>query len=324
MNCSHKQKKEKKDSPTVVSLQNAKQIASYNCIDREQLSNCLNVTNMYLPDNFSSIFIPPIPADNDDGLAPFPWEQEAIESITNSAVPPPPPPPFCFDDTAESAEFNTRLIVESNYDLPKLLTNHQHTTLAYGSEFCPLLDLSTIYGQHKLFTFFLSLRQNIMEYLLHRELTEDEQMVEIAANLDQGNHRSATSQLMTLLEKLYRDVKYCFKVPVLTKIIKLISKSMMHPCGIAWQFNLKSTCKRVLKDRLTHYMMWAMTSPDASMNKSCNMDQYHPMIYRWCLSRTLQHIVALRNNCPDTKILISNYEFRNAYCRIVHAALAVV
>ena len=101
---------------------------------------------MYLPVDFSSIFGPTIPVDDDDRFSPSPWLQEAIESIANSTVPPPALPPFHFNNTAESADFNKRLIEEYNYDLPKLIANHQHTTLAYGSEFCRLSDLSTTYG----------------------------------------------------------------------------------------------------------------------------------------------------------------------------------
>ena len=161
---------------------------------------------MYLPYNFSLIFGPPIPADDDDGFTPSPWLQEAIESIENSAVPPPAPPPFHFNHTEESAKFNTHLIEEYNYDIPKLLADHQHTTPACRSKFCLLSDLSTIYGWHQLLPFFLSLHQNRMEYLLHRELTEDEQMVELATKLARGNHCSAISWPQTLLEKLYQDV----------------------------------------------------------------------------------------------------------------------
>ena len=80
-----------------------------------------------------------------------------------------------------------------------------------------------------------------MEHFLHCELTEDEQMVELAANLARGNQQSATSQPKILFEKLYRDVKYGFAVPVLKTIIKLIPKSMLQPCGLAWQFALEST-----------------------------------------------------------------------------------
>ena len=66
-----------------------------------------------------------------------------------------------------------------------------------------------------------------MEYILTTELTDDERMAKLEADLVQENHKSANSQPETLMEKLYKDVKYGFAVPILIKIIKLILKYMV-------------------------------------------------------------------------------------------------
>ena len=99
---------------------------------------------------------------------------------------------------------------------------------------------------------------------------------------------------------------------------------MVQPCGINQQFALESTNKYVLEDILTHNITWAMTILVASVNKRCNIDQYPPTIYRWCLSRTLHYIFYLHNNYPNTRILISKYKFINAYWWTVDTASAVV
>ena len=161
-----------------------------------------------------------------------------------------------------------------------------------------------------------------MDYILTSELTDAEQMAELDANLARGNHQSATSRPKTLMEKLYQDVKYGFAVPILASIIKLIPNSMVQPCGIARRFALKWTGLRVLKDRLTHDLTWAMTKPNASINNRCDITQYPKMIYGWYLLRCLHYIVALRNAYLSTRILISKYNFSDAYRRIAYAATA--
>ena len=161
-----------------------------------------------------------------------------------------------------------------------------------------------------------------MEKILHRELTDDERMAKLKANLAWGNHKSLTSLPETLMEKLYWDIKYRFAVPILTSIIRLILKSLVQPCGIARRFALEKTDLRIQKDQLTHDLSWVMTVPDASINSRCDIDQYPEMIYGWCLLWCLHYIIMLWNAYPSTKILISKYDFSNAYWRIAHAATA--
>ena len=52
------------------------------------------------------------------------------------------------------------------------------------------------------------------------------------------------------------------------------------------------------------------------------MHAYPAMIYGFCLLRLIHYIVALRLAFPDELILISKYDFSDAYRRIAHSALA--
>jgi hypothetical protein len=76
----------------------------------------------------------------------------------------------------------------NDYDLSKILDQHQHTTVAYGSEFRSLLDLEVVFGRHPNFAFFSDIHTNGMDYHFDYELTEDERMAELEANLERGNH----------------------------------------------------------------------------------------------------------------------------------------
>ena len=46
------------------------------------------------------------------------------------------------------------------------------------------------------------------------------------------------------------------------------------------------------------------------------------MIYGFCLLRLIHYIVALRLEYPEERILISKYDFSDAYRRVAHSAAA--
>ena len=85
---------------------------------------------------------------------------------------------------------NTELLQANNYDLTKIIDDNQHTTLFYGSDFCSIEDLESIYGKHELFEFFMEIHQEGMGYHFDQDLTENERVEELQANLARGNHNS--------------------------------------------------------------------------------------------------------------------------------------
>ena len=110
----------------------------------------------------------------------------------------------------------------------------------------------SIYRDHELFPFFMKLHQEGMEYIYKETLTDSERMAELEANIDRGNHKSATSKPEELKEKINRDVHYGFAVPIQKSILTKILGAMVQPCGLASRFSLTKSGERVLKDRLTH------------------------------------------------------------------------
>ena len=53
------------------------------------------------------------------------------------------------------------------------------------------------------------------------------------------------------------------------------------------------------------------------------MDKYPGMVYGFCLHRIIHYICVLRLRFPTERILISKYDFSDAYQRIAHSARAV-
>ena len=229
-----------------------------------------------------------------------------------------PAGPFRYSPDDESVKHNSKVLESFDFDLEKLLQNFQHTSLYYGNEFRPIEDLESIYGNHDLFPFFKKVHQNGMEYKYTRELTPDEKMAELEAQLQKGNHKGAVTQEEELKKKLHRDIQYGFSVPVLKSLLKRIKGAMLQPCNLAPQFTLTKTGERVPKNRLTHDMSDGITQEDVPVNSRCDMSQYPHMIYGWALLRIITYIVALRRAFPNKKILISKYDLSDAYRRIAN------
>ena len=155
-----------------------------------------------------------------------------------------------------------------------------------------------------------------MEYKYKRELTPDEKMAELKAQLQKGNHKGTVTQEEELKKKLHRDVQYGFSVPVLKSALMKIKGAMLQPCNLADQFGLTETGERIPKKRLTHNMSDGITQEDVSVNSRCNMEEYPPMVYGWAILRIVAYIVSLRMAYPNKKILISKYDLSDAYRRI--------
>ena len=99
---------------------------------------------------------------------------------------------------------------------------------------------------------------------------------------------------------------------------------MLQACGLVTQSTLLETGERKEKSRLTHDLSFSITSPYASVNRRLDKAKYPKLIYGFCLLRIIHFIVALRLRFPDTPILISKYDFSDAYRRISHRATSAV
>lgn len=62
----------------------------------------------------------------------------------------------------------------------------------HGSEFRPVDQLSRLVGRHPNFPFLKEMFQSGFDYILTRDLTDDERLAELEAQLERGNHKSTT------------------------------------------------------------------------------------------------------------------------------------
>jgi hypothetical protein len=145
----------------------------------------------YLPKNLECLFKEQLQGP-DDYFVPPDWLLEAILEVADSPALPPKKPPVRFATDVESLAFNEQLLAQYDYDLGALLDAHQDTTLGYGSEFRPIDQLAKLFGPHPNFPFFRKVLGTGMEYFVDTELSEPERIAKLDANLERGNHQSAS------------------------------------------------------------------------------------------------------------------------------------
>ncbi len=275
----------------------------------------------YLPHDPAAFLPDPILGPHDAFEAPLELLQ-AIQEIASTPSPTPTASPIHFDISPEHLVSNTQLLEHADYDITRLLAQHQHTTLGFGSEFRPIEQLRRVIGNHPHFGELVSILENGMSYRYSHEISEEARKCEVQAMLLRGNHKSAEDESEQAKRLLLKDVHHGFSLPVLPNIVSKIPGAMVQPLGLAKQYSLDAEGTRVPKYRLTQDLSFSLTDENLSVNSRINMGSYVDMIYGWCINRVVHFMVALRAAHPTTKIFIAKYDYSDAYRRIAHSATA--
>ncbi len=163
-----------------------------------------------------------------------------------------------------------------------------------------------------------------MDYRFTQPIPDTLRAAELAAIIARGNHKSASTRADHVGKALGKDVMHGFSIPVLPESVLKIPGAMAQPLGMAEQLTLSESGDRVQKLRLTQDLSFSLTETNVSINARINMEEYGEMVYGWCLPRTIQYIVTLRQHHPQKRIFISKYDYSDAYRRIAHSASAAV
>jgi hypothetical protein len=275
----------------------------------------------YLPPSLEDVFNE-IVEGPDDKFKPPPWLLKAIQEVVDTPAPLPKAPPIKFATDEKSLAKNAELLEQFDFDLTELLDHFADTTLGYGSKFRPTEQLDKVFGGHPNFGFFRTVLKEGMNYFFEQDILEEQRTAELEANLERGNHKSATSRPEVTEAQLKKDVRHGFSLPFPRCLVKKLRGALVQPCGLASQFALNADGSRVQKNRLTHDLSYEITGKNISVNNQVDMSQYPEMIFGWCLPRIIHFIVALRIAYPNSRILIAKYNFSDAYRRITHSAKA--
>lgn len=287
-------------------------------LQREMRRDQQLVDSKYLPIHPCS-FIPQLLQGPRDIFEPPIGLWEAVKTVFHSKVPIPAKPKVLFGTDGKAVEHNTRLLASHGYNLKQLLEAEQSSTMGFGLEFRPIQQLRLIIGQHPGFGELEHMIQHGMPLRFVRELLEDERLKETNTMITRGNHKSATKELTQVQRLLAKDVSYGFLMTMDASIVLKIPHAMAQPLGLVHQGSIDESGRQVMKMRLTQDSSFSLMVPDTSVNNKIDLHAYPEMIYRKCLSRILHFVVALWSTYLLERILITKFNFSNAYRRMLHS-----
>jgi hypothetical protein len=276
-----------------------------------------------LPGDASLFFPEPIVGPCDEFVPP-PWFLEEIRKICATESPTPTKSPIRFELSQTAAEHNATVLERVGFDVGRLIQDNISSTLGFGSEFRKVSELEPLLGKHPHFTQLAKLLTEGMHYVFHRELSPTERRNEVSAMLARGNHKSAQSEQPQVGKLLAKDVLHGFSIPIPISVVGRIPGAMVQPLGLVQQWTVNPEGKRVIKFRLTQDLSFSTDREvePTSINGRVDMSAYVEMIYGWCLPRIIHYVVSLRARFPELRILISKYDYSDAYRRIAHSAEA--
>jgi hypothetical protein len=269
----------------------------------------------YLPSDAAAFFPFGLEGPEDFHVVSRTWLKRVLK-VARTDCPVPSCPPVRFETSDEALEHNSSYLRDCGWDFEEVFRRNRGTTIDHGSEFRPIAQLEEAIGDHPNFGKLKTMFTYGFEYFLKRELSEEERLSEFAAQLERGNHKSATQNESEVQALLEGDVKHGFVLPVKTDCLHLVQGLHLQPGGMVRQLSLKADGSRKEKNRFTHDLSFSITSDDASINSRVDMTKYADMVYGWCFSRILHYLAALRFRNPDKKIFISKFDYSDAYKRI--------
>jgi hypothetical protein len=205
-----------------------------------------------------------------------------------------------------------------------LVRANGNTTLGFGSEFRTVDELRPLLGNHHHFERLAALLTNGMDYVFTRELSETERGNEVKAMLTRGNHKSAQAEQEQVGKLIAKDVLHGFTIPIPVESVMSIPGVMVQPLGLVQQWTVGPDGSRMIKFRLTQDLSFSTdkTAEPVSINSRVDMSSYPEMVYGWCLPRIMHYVISLRWYHPLSLILISKYDYSDAYRRIAHSTQA--
>jgi hypothetical protein len=304
---------------------NAKRLREADAADRATLGESPSFVRSrvpsFLPGDAALFFHEPIVGPVDENEPP-PWFIDAIRTICGTLSPTPSKPPIRFELSDEAALYNAELLDSVDCDLGRLIREHSASTLGFGSEFRGVGELRPLLSRHPHFPQLEALLTEGMPYVFTRELSTGEKESEVASMLARGNHKSAQQEQEKVGELLAKDVLHGFAIPLPAGFVSRIPGAMVQPLGLVQQWTVDEEGRRKIKYRLTQDLSFSadQNGEPKSVNSRVDMSAYAEMVYGWCLPRILHYVVSLRRNNPGLLILISKYDYSDAYRRIAHSA----
>jgi hypothetical protein len=191
-------------------------------------------------------------------------------------------PNIKFGMSDEARQHNSEQLKLHNFELEKLLTSNEGTTMGFISEFRPMSQLEPlVLGQHLNFAAIKEFITNGMPFIFSETLNADTKALEIQATLDRGNHKSAESEAERLLKLISKDVKHGFSLHITKQAAHQIKgRAAQQPLGLVSQWTLSPDGSRILKDRMTQDLSFVVLN----LSTRSTIESTWKPTPRWCMA----------------------------------------
>ena len=146
---------------------------------------------------------------------------KTIEEIANSNAPVLYKYALEFEFSFDAAAHNSNLLEAINYDLGKFIDQHPGSTISYGSELCPLLQLDSLPRRYLTYKRFSIIHVEGIDYPLEkvdegtRISTQDKKIIKV--NHKSDLYKAERPHVTKLMEQ---DVELGYGIPVMLKFIE--------------------------------------------------------------------------------------------------------
>ena len=224
-------------------------------------------------------------------------------------------PSIHFQASAEAALHNWEMLRKKGNSLPRLLLEQPFSVMTPGSEFRSVKQLEKLLASHPLWERWEVGLSHGVTYPLE-PYSENEMKLDLAAQLERGNHQSAKACLGVLDKLNAEDVEhgYSFCLPV--EALHDIEKSAVAPHGVVHQGTINELGQLITKDRPTHDQSFAARPGGKSINDRCVMELLTPCMFGHALLRIIHFILHLRTRFPQKRIFLQKVDFKSAYRRM--------
>lgn len=247
-----------------------------------------------------------------------------LQSILQWTAPPTTRPKFAFRWTKLAAKTNWEILQRHGMDLSLALQDEPFSTLTIGSEFRPTHVLEPLLHYHPLWPNVSTWLRTGVQYPL-MPIAEADRIVDLQANYERGNHKSADVNHTRLLTMLQDEVSRGWQLILPREAIHSIPNAVLAPLGLVEQDSINEFGEIIPKCRLTHDQSFnVIKGTNRSVNDRLETHELTPCRYGRALLRHVHVIVGFRYRHPTRRILQTKADLKSAYRRLHYAPRTAV
>jgi hypothetical protein len=184
-----------------------------------------------------------------------------------------------------------------------------------GSELWPVRHLAGLLASHPLWGRWEEGLNHAVTYPLEPYSNHDMKL-DLAAQLERGNHQSAKASLGVLNKLNAEDVQhgYSFCLPV--EALQAIDELAVAPHGVVHQWTINKLGQLITKDRPAHDQSFTAQPGGKSINDQCVMELLTPCMFGHALLHIIHFILHLRTQFLQRMIFLQNVDFKSAHRRM--------